>query len=152
MLNNWKNTIKNIKTIGSDSLSIMKNRSVNANFTSKVLKKESLISDEFYLRTNFYAINGIGYEDRSSADDNFATLFAYVENELSQKFPEDTITTELVFNKTSQDIYTVFIQSVYLCWIKRLASISFEYRLFCCPQLVEFIRRTIGFCFKILAR
>ncbi len=108
------NEIKNIKTIGSDSLSIMKNRSVNANFTSKVLKKESLISDEFYLRTNFYAINGIGYEDRSSADDNFATLFAYVENELSQKFPEDTITTELVFNKTSQDIYTDFIQSVYL--------------------------------------
>lgn len=30
------NEIKNIKTIGSDSLSIMKNRSVNANFTSKV--------------------------------------------------------------------------------------------------------------------
>lgn len=108
------NEIKNIKTIGSDSLSVMKNRRVNANFTSKVLKKESLISDEFYLRTNFYAINGIGYEDRSFADDNFATLFAYVENELSQKFPEDTITTELVFNKTSQDIYTDFIQSVYL--------------------------------------
>lgn len=107
------NEIKILNTISSDSLSIMKNRGVNANFTSKVLKKESLISNEFYLRTNFYAINGVGYEDRASADGNFATLIAYVENELSQKFPEDTITTELVFNKTSQDIYTDFIQSIY---------------------------------------
>src|SRR5574344_122848 len=100
----------------SDSVSSIEKRGVKASLSSKILKKEasSSQSDQYYLRTNFYAINGIGYKFRRDAAENFETLFLYVEDEVQRQFPEDTISTGLIFNKTSQDIYTDFIQSVYL--------------------------------------
>lgn len=98
----------------SDSLSHANNAHQNTNFIPKVLKKDGNISNEYYLKTNFFAINGIGYKYRRDAYKNFGTLFSYIENEISQQFPQDTISTELIFNKTSFNIYTDVIQSILL--------------------------------------
>ena len=78
------------------------------------MKKEAPLSDDYYLRTNFFAINGIGHSSFLKAQHNFISLFSYVKNDIQSRFPQDTISTELVFNKTSYDIYTDLVQSVLL--------------------------------------
>ena len=102
------NRVLLLKSVGSDSAFIQ------TNTISKILKREVSPSESYYLNTNFFAINGIGYKLRNDADKNFETLFSYVENDVQSLFPEDTIHTELVFNVTSEDIYTDVIQSLLL--------------------------------------
>lgn len=104
------NEIAYLSTLNFDSVSIVKNRT---SFV-KSLKKEAPLSDDYYLRTNFFAINGIGHSSFLKAQHNFISLFSYVKNDIQSRFPQDTISTELVFNKTSYDIYTDLVQSVLL--------------------------------------
>ena len=56
---------------------VVGNAVVNKFYNSGALKKESSQSDEYYLRTNFFAINGIGYDFRQSAWENFDSLFLF---------------------------------------------------------------------------
>lgn len=79
----------------------------------KTLKKKSTPSEEYYLRTKLLAINGIGYESRTSASANFETLFSYYSNVFEEKFPNDTLDWNVVFNRTSHNKFTDLIQSVY---------------------------------------
>ena len=105
----------NIQILGTTDLyPILKNAGQTRNIAPKTLKKDGVMPNEYYLRTNFFAINGIGYDNRRDADKNFAALFSYVENKVSEQFPQDTISTELIFNKTSFNIYTDVIQSILL--------------------------------------
>ncbi|PBC73249.1 hypothetical protein SAMN02745108_02501 [Fibrobacter intestinalis] len=98
----------------SDSLFDSNGVKFNTNYRSNILKKENILSENYYLKTNFFAVNGIGYNSRNNAYDNFVTLFSFLRNELLLQFPEDTLSTSLVFNKTSKDIYTDAIQTLYL--------------------------------------
>lgn len=95
-----------LESFNSDSRSNVEN--------FKAMKKEASLSNNYYLRTNFFAINGIGYNSRRAAEQNFASLFSYVRKNVSQQFPQDTISTKLIFNKTSFNIYTDVIQSILL--------------------------------------
>ena len=58
-----------LKSVGSDSAFIQ------TNTIPKILKREVSPSEFYYLNTNFFAINGIGYKLRNDADKNFETLF-----------------------------------------------------------------------------
>ena len=58
-----------LKSVDSDSAFIQ------TNTISKILKREVSSSESYYLNTNFFAINGIGYKLRMDAWNNFKTLF-----------------------------------------------------------------------------
>ena len=58
-----------LKSVGSDSAFIQ------TNTIPKILKREVSPSESYYLNTNFFAINGIGYKLRKDAWNNFKTLF-----------------------------------------------------------------------------
>ncbi|MEE1067163.1 MAG: hypothetical protein UH678_01545 [Fibrobacteraceae bacterium] len=58
-----------LKSVGSDSAFIQ------TNTIPKILKREVSPSESYYLNTNFFAINGIGYKIRDDAWNNFKTLF-----------------------------------------------------------------------------
>lgn len=79
----------------------------------KPLKKENSLSENYHLRTKLLAVNGIGYESRTSASANFESLFSYYSNILAEKFPEDTLDWDVVFNRTSHNKFTDFVQSIY---------------------------------------
>lgn len=68
------NEIAYLSSLSLDSISSVKNRT---SFV-KSLKKEASLSDDYYLRTNFFAINGIGYSSFLAAQRNFISLFSYV--------------------------------------------------------------------------
>lgn len=79
---------------------------------SKAALGENESGDGLYFRTVLFAVNGIGYKHRRDAEKDFASLFTYFREDLQRQFPEETLSANLVFNKTSQDIYTDFIQTV----------------------------------------
>lgn len=108
------NKINMLSSLERDSSSVVENAAVKKFSNLGVLKKESSQSDEYYLRTNFFAINGIGYDSRRIAWDNFDSLFLYVKGSIYQQFPQDTISTKLIFNKTSGSKFTDIIQSLLL--------------------------------------
>ena len=108
------NKIYVLKSSKSDSLLATENSNLRTAFASKVLKKEGFLLDDYYFRTNFFAINGIGYDSRNRANDNFKSLFSYIENDVSNRFPEDTISTGLIFNKTSGSLLKDGIQTLLL--------------------------------------
>lgn len=98
------------KSFYSDSISTTENRTS----FSKAMRKEASLSNNYYFRTNFFAINGIGYNSYLKAQNNFASLFSYIKKDIQVLFPQDTISTKLIFNKTSFNIYTDLIQSILL--------------------------------------
>ena len=102
-----------LSSLGRDSLSVVESRNVKNPSNLRALKKEDSQSNEYYLRAHFYAINGIGYGFRQSAWENFDSLFLYVKEDIQQRFPQDTISVGLIFNKTSLNKFTDFIQSIY---------------------------------------
>ena len=108
-----ENKITAQSSLNDDSLFVVGNRTLKKVYNSGVLKKENSLSDEYYLRTNFFAINGIGYDSRQNAWDNFENLFVYVKEAIQKQFPEDTISTELIFNKTSRNKFTDIVQTIY---------------------------------------
>jgi hypothetical protein len=107
------NKINMLSSLEQDSSSVVENATVKKFSNLGVLKKESSQSDEYYLRTNFFAINGIGYDFRQSAWENFDSLFLYVKGYIQQQFPQDTISVGVMFNKSSLNKFTDFIQSIY---------------------------------------
>ena len=76
------NEIAYLSSLNLDSASSVKNRT---SFV-KSLKKEVALSDDYYLRTNFFAINGIGHSSFLKAQHNFMSLFSYVKSEMRSRF------------------------------------------------------------------
>ncbi len=98
---------------GSDSASNDYNANLYKKNFHKALKRTTSLSEDYYLRTKLLAINGLGYESRTSASANFGTLFSYYSNAFTEKFPEDTLDWDVVFNRTSHNKFTDFVQSIY---------------------------------------
>ena len=107
---------KEISVVGFYGLdSVLNDHGANSYKKSdfKALKKERSLSDDYYLKTKLLAINGIGYESRTAATANFESLFSYYHNTFEEKFPDDTLYSGIVFNRTSYNKFTDLIQSIY---------------------------------------
>ncbi len=108
-----ENEISVVSSYGLDSALKEYDADLYGKSVLKTLKKEAASSEGFYLRTKLLAINGIGYESRTSASANFETLFSYYSDVFEEKFPNDTLDWNVVFNRTSRNKFTDFIQSIY---------------------------------------
>jgi len=99
--------------LSSPDSSEISNQIVYLNSGSKnILRKETDNSSEYYLNTDIFVVNGVGYKAKYDAQKTFRSFFKFCRSELQEAFPEDTIYTDLIFNVTSGNLSTDVIQSI----------------------------------------